>query len=314
MKNNKEILREWDETIAVYPKYPFLEAKKLYIDYLKSNDNKLKDNLIVGTLYVVGNFIENNGLIYLNSASYDMSDIINACNEIWIGKINSGALLNANNFREMFDYDFYNKLLESLNINKLAVGEMMFNIKMFMSLLVDYIKLKQDDINFNTNKFIKYIKDNPKYADILFSPYDDYCNVDFINLFDAIIKSFELEDDDLNITKTKLEKIKYILISNGLEYLRTDIERIVCSDTTEVWLDKYAKEEIMNLIFKGDRLNDMQKDVLSKRYGLQGERRWSLEEVGKYYNVSKERIRQREGKALRRLMFSPFRKKLMEYL
>ena len=47
-------------------------------------------------------------------------------------------------------------------------------------------------------------------ADIIYY-YDDHTN--FIELFDAIIDSFELSDEDLNISKTRLEKIKYIIIN-----------------------------------------------------------------------------------------------------
>ena len=48
-------------------------------------------------------------------------------------------------------------------------------------------------------------------------------------------------------------------------------------------------------------LNDRERDVLKLRFGLQDGRPRTLEEVGKEFNVTRERIRQIEAKALRKL-------------
>lgn len=46
-----------------------------------------------------------------------------------------------------------------------------------------------------------------------------------------------------------------------------------------------------------NKLNERERDVLIMRFGLNGNRRHTLEEVGKAFNVTRERIRQIEGKA-----------------
>ena len=116
MGNNLEILNEWNKTISSYHTFKFVEARELYQKIVSIDDSNLKrqymQELIVGTLYVVSNFIKSNGLLYLNSVSYDMNDIISISNEIWLSKINSGKLLEVNSFREMFDSDYYNALNE----------------------------------------------------------------------------------------------------------------------------------------------------------------------------------------------------------
>ena len=48
-------------------------------------------------------------------------------------------------------------------------------------------------------------------------------------------------------------------------------------------------------------LPERERKVLEMRFGLNNLKQMTLEEVGKYYNVSRERIRQIEKKALRRL-------------
>jgi len=48
-------------------------------------------------------------------------------------------------------------------------------------------------------------------------------------------------------------------------------------------------------------LTDRERQVLELRFGLKDGRPRTLEEVGKYFDVTRERIRQIEGKALTKL-------------
>ena len=61
-------------------------------------------------------------------------------------------------------------------------------------------------------------------------------------------------------------------------------------------------------------LDEREAKVLSLRFGLMGETPKTLEEVGKIFNVTRERIRQIEAKALRKLRHPSRRKKLQDYL
>ncbi|MCR5398331.1 MAG: RNA polymerase sigma factor RpoD [Lachnospiraceae bacterium] len=67
-------------------------------------------------------------------------------------------------------------------------------------------------------------------------------------------------------------------------------------------------EEVLNT------LTDREKKVLSLRFGLEDGRGRTLEEVGKEFNVTRERIRQIEAKALRKLRHPTRSRKLRDYL
>ncbi len=71
------------------------------------------------------------------------------------------------------------------------------------------------------------------------------------------------------------------------------------------------KEQLMAVL---DTLTPREKKVLSLRFGLEDGRQRTLEEVGQEFNVTRERIRQIEAKALRKLRHPSRSKKLKDYL
>lgn len=71
------------------------------------------------------------------------------------------------------------------------------------------------------------------------------------------------------------------------------------------------KEQLMEVL---DTLTDREEKVLRLRFGLDDGRARTLEEVGKEFNVTRERIRQIEAKALRKLRHPSRSKKLKDYL
>lgn len=71
------------------------------------------------------------------------------------------------------------------------------------------------------------------------------------------------------------------------------------------------KEQLVEVL---DTLTERERKVLKLRFGLEDGRSRTLEEVGKEFDVTRERIRQIEAKALRKLRHPSRSKKLKDYL
>jgi RNA polymerase primary sigma factor len=71
------------------------------------------------------------------------------------------------------------------------------------------------------------------------------------------------------------------------------------------------KEQLIDVL---DTLTEREQNVLILRFGLEDGRARTLEEVGKKFDVTRERIRQIEAKALRKLRHPSRSKKLKDYL
>ncbi|MCI1721498.1 MAG: RNA polymerase sigma factor RpoD [Lachnospiraceae bacterium] len=71
------------------------------------------------------------------------------------------------------------------------------------------------------------------------------------------------------------------------------------------------KEQLVDVL---ETLTDREQKVLRLRFGLDDGRARTLEEVGKEFNVTRERIRQIEAKALRKLRHPSRSRKLKDYL
>lgn len=71
------------------------------------------------------------------------------------------------------------------------------------------------------------------------------------------------------------------------------------------------KENIEELL---ETLSDREREVLRMRFGFEGQRPMTLEEVGKEFGVTRERIRQIEAKAIRKLKQTGKKKQLQFFL
>ncbi len=82
-------------------------------------------------------------------------------------------------------------------------------------------------------------------------------------------------------------------------------------DPAEKAISRSMKEDIQDVL---ETLTDKEAEVLKYRFGLEGNQSMSLKEVGDVFNLTKERIRQIEKKAIRRLQHPTRMSRLEAYV
>ena len=123
--------------------------------------------------------------------------------------------------------------------------------------------------------------------------------------------------------------VAYIRAVENKLLTKADIENLIAAkspdEALQLLLDKgYGREKISPYQFETllkeqlmevlDSLTPREKKVLRLRFGLDDGKARTLEEVGKEFNVTRERIRQIEAKALRKLRHPSRSKKLKDFL
>ena len=133
---------------------------------------------------------------------------------------------------------------------------------------------------------------------------------------EELAKEMEVEPEKV----TQILKVKQDAASLDASISRDDDEESSLSDFIE---DKnqdtpeVATTKVMLVDQVGqalDLLTDRERKIIQMRFGLGGSRVYTLEEVGAEFSVTRERIRQIEGKALAKLKRHKDSKKLMDYL
>lgn len=285
-----EELEKWKDQISNFEKLNIVEAKELYKKVVSTDDVKLKkllmDKLILGTLYVVSNYIERNNLKLFCSSSLDMNDIISTFNEIWIKKINNGELLYVDNFSFLFNITFLREVCNILVSEEIVIKEQFgINIDSFIDLFIKFITLKNQTTDFSNKKLMAFNGENV---------------YNIIELFEKIYNNLDFEEyDDLNLGKTKIFQFLKMIIGLGLtESISDDM-----AEKTNME-DEVIKEIIFKLFIVDVDLvlkDELQRKIIHKRFGLDNGNQITLEDVAKNYNVTRERVRQIESVSLRKL-------------
>lgn len=96
-----------------------------------------------------------------------------------------------------------------------------------------------------------------------------------------------------------------------------DISRLVDFMKADVNVEAEAENTVLREILTGmmkDCMDDREYDILLKRYGLYDGDTWTLDRIAKDYHVTRERIRQIESIALRKMRYPTRKKKLAGFL
>ncbi len=129
-----------------------------------------------------------------------------------------------------------------------------------------------------------------------------------------LAKATDLTEDKINEIYRISQDTTSLAAPVGEEqdsFLGDFIEDVASPSPYEETSKELLKESIKDVL---ETLDEREAKVLALRFGLAGEPPKTLEEVGKIFNVTRERIRQIEAKALRKLRHPSRRKKLQDYL
>jgi RNA polymerase primary sigma factor len=100
------------------------------------------------------------------------------------------------------------------------------------------------------------------------------------------------------------------LSSEGDGRLEDVIEQVMVSPIEEATAE-LLKDDLSTAL---QVLPPREREIISLRYGLKDRQQRTLEEVGRYFNLTRERVRQIEARALAQLRESPEMRSLLEYL
>jgi len=129
-----------------------------------------------------------------------------------------------------------------------------------------------------------------------------------------IAAELDMNDDDIN----HLRNITQDYISLDSTYGDSDETTILSmlvdpktDSPDKMVLDESLKNALKDIL---DTLSDAERKIIKMRYGLDGNSPMSLQQIGNEFNLSKERIRQIEKKAIRRLRHPSRSQKLKSFL
>lgn len=253
------------------------------------------DEVILGTLYVVYEYIKRNNLEFLTSAVNDANDIINSFNEVWIKKLYNGDLLKVDRYALLFTNSFAREVCNKLGGNRISTNEIFgFSNSCFTDFLMIYIELKN---NGHLEKFFDSIEEYYKTHKV---PLYNGDVVKIISLFERIYKNLDLD----TLEKLKLNKTKMI------NYIRLIVDKGLLEPLGNLPDNNDMEENILNNIVISNFIADVDQEFIGKertrqiiheRFGINGTRALDLSTIGKIHGISRERVRQIEVKTLREL-------------
>lgn len=129
-----------------------------------------------------------------------------------------------------------------------------------------------------------------------------------------IAEELEMDNEEINHLRNITQDFISLDTTLGDSDDTTILDMVVDhkADSPDFQIFEDSLVESLNEVL--DTLTDSEKEILSMRYGLNGYVPMSLQQIGDKFNLSKERIRQIEKKAIRRLRHPSRSHKLKSYI
>ncbi len=292
------VMKRWEKQLEEFERLSFEDAKNLYNKAMTADDDNLKksymNKLILGTLYVPYNFILNNGLTMFSSGTYDINDIISACNEVWIKRLYSGAHLDKSYFSDLFSYDFFSEIYVSLSGDNTflfdrtgGIGRTMFN-----ELFTKFLELKNSGIEFNYQDLVSQCYSKQRTVEKRFG---NEC-FSLMTLFENIYRNLSADQDmGFNMGPTKAYNYSRFLLDMGYkERLSENLEAV---DFEDKIIDDIIYSEVVADVDQAIE-KPRSRQIVHEYFGLDGEECKTLNEIADMHNISQERVRQILNKGL----------------
>ena len=300
LKNTEIVLKEWQKQISQYNKLKLSEAKGLCKKALETLDETKKtlymNKAVLGTLYVVPNYIARNNLSTLSSRIYDINDIINTFNEVWIKKVRAGELLNVTKYADVFSKSYFNGVCANLIGYDIDCNETFdLPIKFFEKMFYTFIQFKNKGETFSYKDLVAVMAKDRYYMNLL-----KRCDSSIMLIFESIYNN--LNDDkkeELDIGIRKIDNFLKAFIDIGIS---ESISNCVSSGID-------MESDIINQLFftafikdvDNTLIDERKKQIIHQRYGIDDGSPKTYEEIGEVYNISSERVRQLTTICLRTL-------------
>lgn len=295
-------LERWYKGIvAPYERLKLSEAQELIKKANLTEDEKLKkeyiDKVVLGTLYVIYEFIKNNEFSFLHSSSYDMDDIINVFCELWIKEIKNGNLLKVQNFSNIFTHTFFNNVTRNLISEHVDIkGNFGITSSQLLDMFIIYLELKKFNDDVTMRDIVNELKKNSNYAS---HKYINDMDDTIIILFNNIYKNIKADENkEINIAKTKLNELLRLFINMGM-FVRLNANLKADNDLLEDSINKITVDKII----ESTNLSERELEVLKLRFGLDENDDYTLAEVGNLLNTSLSTVEQTEIKALLKIRY-----------
>ncbi|MBE6159454.1 MAG: sigma-70 family RNA polymerase sigma factor [Lactobacillales bacterium] len=141
------------------------------------------------------------------------------------------------------------------------------------------------------------VRDNIRRAiRVVEQDYGTKFSVKEADMFEDVIELLE----KLGVIRSESAKYQYIRLINAMEEKveMDDIEIVSSENLEENAMYELLRQDVKNVV---NTLTTKEQTVINLRFGLEDGKTRTLEEIGKMLKVSRERIRQIEAKALRKL-------------
>lgn len=299
MSENAKILNEWCEQIASYPKLSLSEAIKMYQLFLRADNQKeklkIREEIICGTLHIMAEFIAANSCFFINNGTFDMNDVINACNEEWIKAIDSGILLKKTFISQILNHLFWEHVSESIIDNHFKENNnYIFHGPILTDLIYETMVSQDNGELLDYENIFRSLNDKTTFEKARKVQETTYLLINIAKL---------LKNKKIKFSREEVNKFKYLLICYAEELAKTDISVLKEENFADNIINELYFEKLLAVI--KSKLSKFELDIFFASCGFYQEESKSLKEIAKNLGLTNQKvlqIRKRTLKEIRDLM------------